>query len=337
MEEGRPQRCYGARVSTARARALRSLLKASLTMAVAVGCSSEEQPVGRVGTGNNHPPAVTSASILPTPVVLSNPLAVRVDAHDLDGQNVAFRYRWLINGHVAEGHTDATLPPQILKRGDQVAVEVTPHDGIAQGAVFRTAAMPVVNTPPVIQHASIEIDQSAGGRQLSVKAEIFDPDRDSVTVTYRWLINAVIVQEGESNTFEPAGITTKDMIQVEIVASDGASDGASTKAAQFKVGNSAPTIVTSPPSAGGGGRYAYLVQATDPDGDPVTYALETAPPGMSIDAATGQVRWIVPPDAKGSHRVRVVARDDRGGMAAQEFDLALAPPPAPPDQQSDKS
>jgi hypothetical protein len=307
-------------------------------MAVAVGCSSDEQPVGRApGNANNHSPVIKAASILPTPVVLSSPLTVRVDAQDPDGQNVLFRYRWLVNGQVAAGQTDATLPSQILKRGDQVAVEVTPFDGIAEGAVFRTAPTPVANTPPVIQHAFIEVDPSTRGRHLVAHAEILDPDSDSLTVTYRWMQNGNIIQEGESNGLDVAGLSAKDTIRIEIMASDGAANGASSIVTEFKMANSAPTIVSRPPSTGGGGQYAYLVQATDPDGDPVTFTLESAPPGMSIDTATGQVRWTVPPDVQGSHRIRVVAQDDRGGIAAQEFDLSLMPPSVPPDQQADKS
>ena len=326
------QRRQRARVSIARA-----LLKALLVLVVAAGCSSKEQQASRTGNTTNHPPVVTSASILPIPVVLSSPLAVRVDAQDPDGQNVQFRYRWLVNGQVAAGQTDATLPPQILKRGDLVAVEVIPSDGLAEGTAFRTAAVPVANTPPVIQQASVEVDPSTGGRHLVARAEVLDPDRDSFTVIYRWMKNETTVQEGESNRLEVTGLSAQDTIRIEITASDGAPNGVSSKSAEFKTANSAPMIVSDPPSAGEGGRYAYLVQATDPDGDPVTYALETAPPGMTIDTATGQVRWTLPPDLRGAHRIRVVAQDDRGGLAAQEFELSLVPPPSPPDQQAEQS
>ncbi|MDH5640975.1 MAG: Ig domain-containing protein [Nitrospira sp.] len=309
----------------------------SLALVVAAGCSSKEQPAGSAGKANNHVPVVTSASILPNPIVLSSSLTVQVDAQDLDGQNVRFRYQWLVNGKVVQGQSDATLPPQILKRGDQVAVEVTPSDGIAEGAAFRTSASPVLNTPPVIQHASIEVDSSTGGRHLVAHVEVFDPDRDSFTVAYRWMQNENLIQEGESNRLEVNGLTAQDMIRIEITASDGAPNGVSSVSADFQTGNSPPRIVSSPPSSAGGGQFEYLVQATDSDGDPVTYALETAPPGMNIDAATGQIRWAVPADAQGAHQVRVVAQDDRGGTTAQDFELSFAPPAPASDQQTEKS
>lgn len=323
---------HRARTVKVRARLPLARVKQYSTMCVilvlvgATGCTSGEQPGDLPPNhANNHLPVIKSASILPDPVVLSNPLTVRVDAQDLDGQNIVFRYRWLVNGQAVSGGSQASLTPDILKRGDQVAVEVTPFDGIAEGTVFRTAAMPVVNTAPIIAHASVEVDQAVRGRQLLANAEVIDPDRDSVTVTYRWSRNDTIVKEGESNTFDLTGITAKDMIQVEIVASDGAVGGVSTKSAHFKLANSPPTITSHPPSIPGGGQFAYLVQAADEDGDPVTYALDMAPPGMHIDAKTGQILWTASPNLQGTHLVRVVAQDDRGGVAAQEFGLSIAP------------
>src|SRR5262249_49137279 len=40
--------------------------------------------------------------------------------------------------------------------------------------------------------------------------------------------------------------------------------------------------------------YQYDVKAIDPDSDPVTYALDTSPPGMTIDATGGRILWSGP-------------------------------------------
>ena len=52
--------------------------------------------------------------------------------------------------------------------------------------------------------------------------------------------------------------------------------------------NRPPTIVTTAPTtATTGAAYSYDVDATDPDGDMLSYALATAPTGMAIaDAAS---------------------------------------------------
>lgn len=295
------------------------------------GCFSHEE--GGSGGGNrlsgdksNHAPVVNAVAILPTPVVLSAPLTVRVEAQDLDLNTLSFRYRWLVNGQIVEGKTGESLQPELLKRGDQVAVEVTPFDGTIEGAAFRSAAAAVVNTPPIISDVSVEFDHAAQGRQLLVKVDLVDPDHDAVSLTYRWKKNETVLKEGEENTLDLAGLTAKDTIRVDVTASDGAPDGSVTVTEQFTLSNSSPTIVSKPSSLPNGDQYDYLVQATDEDGDAITYELEVAPHGMTIGAKTGRIHWGVTPDKNGSHRVRVIARDSQGGFATQEFELSLTAP-----------
>lgn len=294
------------------------------------GCFSHEETGGGgnslSGDKSNHSPVVKTVAILPTPVVLSDPLTVRVEAQDLDLNTLSFRYRWLINGQVIAGQTRESLQPELLKRGDQVAVEVTPFDGIIEGGAFRSAPASVVNTPPIISRVSVEFDHDAQGRQLLAKVDVVDPDHDAVSLTYRWRKNATVLKEGEENSLDLAGITAKDTIQVDVTALDGSPDGTVTVTERFMMSNSSPTIVSKPSPSPNGAQYDYLVQANDADGDPITYGLEVAPPGMTIEANTGRIRWGVTTDVKGSYRVRVIAKDPQGGFATQEFDLSLTAP-----------
>ena len=72
------------------------------------------------------------------------------------------------------------------------------------------------------------------------------------------------------------------------------------------------------------GIYEYRVVARDLDDDPISYKLEIAPPGMTIDSQSGILRWAPASGTTGTHHVRVVAQDGRGGFATQEFDLSFA-------------
>ena len=293
------------------------------------GCDSSEEsaPASRASSGvDNHPPVVKAASILPNPLTRSGPLTVRVEAQDLDANTLSFRYRWLANGQIIEGQTQASLPPELLKRGDQVAVEVTPFDGIVAGAPFRSAPASVVNTAPIVSQVAVDFDHQAQGRRLLAKVDVADPDHDSVSLSYRWRKGNTVLKEGDDNSLDLAGMTTADLILLDVTVSDGAPDGTVTRTEQYALNNTAPTIVSKPLSAPTGTQYDYLVQATDADGDPIAYALEVAPPGMTIDATTGQIHWGVTPEMGGSHRIRVIAKDTWGGFATQEFDLSLTAP-----------
>lgn len=302
----------------------------AVSLALMSGCTSGDNgtQAGTASGSGNHPPVVMSAAVLPNPITLSGPLTVQVDAQDLDLDNITFRYRWSVNGQVVAGETKESFPSEFLKRGDRVEVEVRPFDGKAEGVPFTASPAVVSNTPPIVSRIVVYLDHKAQGRQLVADAEVIDPDHDAISLVYRWKKNDDVLAEGESNRLDVSAITARDIIKVEVLARDGSSGDPTVATGQLTLSNSMPAIVSRPPSAPDGGHYAYRVQATDPDNDPLTYALETAPSGMTIDAQTGQIDWVPSAEAKGNYVIRVVAKDSKGGFALQEFELSLARPPA---------
>ena len=101
----------------------------------------------------------------------------------------------------------------------------------------------------------------------------------------------------------------------------------------FGLLNRAPIVETVPVVEASAGRpYRYDVEATDPDGDPLSYQLVTGPEGMTIDPATGAIAWTPGEDVLGNHAVTVRVEDGRGGFAEQRFDVSVivAPPNRPP-------
>jgi len=88
---------------------------------------------------------------------------------------------------------------------------------------------------------------------------------------------------------------------------------------------SPPIIVSTPPTgATEGVPYGYDVVARDDDGDVLSYALDTAPTGMSIDAGTGAIAWLPDSAQLGTHAVVVRVTDARGLSATQSFGLVVA-------------
>ncbi|WP_455371835.1 hypothetical protein, partial [Petrachloros mirabilis] len=165
---------------------------------------------------SNHPPVVRSATIVPSPVTLATAPTVRVEAQDVDRNALSFKYRWLVNGQVLAGQTKETLPPELLKRGDQVAVEVLPFDGSVDGEPFMTQPVVVGNTPPIVSHITVDFDHAVRGRQLLAEVAVHDPDHDAITLTYRWRKNDQVLKEGESNRLDLDGMTARDTIQLDV-------------------------------------------------------------------------------------------------------------------------
>ena len=77
--------------------------------------------------------------------------------------------------------------------------------------------------------------------------------------------------------------------------------------------------------------YLYDVLASDRDGDPLSYALVTAPAGMTIDPSGGSIRWTPQSFQQGDFPVSVEVSDDRGGVTTQDFVVTVSPVNAPPE------
>ncbi|MBI4000564.1 MAG: hypothetical protein HY348_02135 [Nitrospira defluvii] len=308
----------------------------ALAVVACWGCSSSPQDgsVAEGGTKNNHPPTVRLVTIVPTPLTLAGPLTAHVAADDPDGSEPTKRFQWIVNGAPVLGATGFELKPDHVKRGDQVALEVIASDGQAESAPYRTEPVTVMNTPPLVAHVTIEADVPERGNRVLAKVEAVDPDRDEIHFTYRWWRNDKQVKEGEESVLDTAGFDRKDIVAVEVIARDQEASALPTRSTPIVLGNSSPQILSNPPALTNRELYEYVVQAKDVDGDTVSYRLETAPPGMTIDKVTGQVTWLVTPGLAGTHRVKVVADDGQGGTAWQEFEVSIpstaqSPTPAP--------
>ena len=87
--------------------------------------------------------------------------------------------------------------------------------------------------------------------------------------------------------------------------------------------NHAPIIISSPPTtASAGSPYHYDVDATDIDGDSLTYTLTGAPAGMTIDAITGVIQWN--PENEGDFPVVVEVLDGKGENAVQSWTITVS-------------
>lgn len=279
----------------------------------------------------NQTPAITSAKILHDPVSLNGPVEFQVDAQDPEREAVSFEYQWYVDNAPVAKQTNATLPAEWLKRGQTVFVEIIPSDGASKGQPYRTKSVVVGNTAPKVTTVSIAPQMARAGERLEAQVEANDPDHDRVDLTFKWFCNNSMIKEGEEPFLDTTGFAARDIITVEVMASDPTDSGTSLKSSPLMLGNSAPKIVSTPPPSAGQERFDYSLKALDPDGDRLTYYLEMAPPGMTIGLESGHIGWQIPTNQQGTFHIKVVAKDGQGGLASQEFDLTLTvTAPTPP-------
>jgi len=74
--------------------------------------------------------------------------------------------------------------------------------------------------------------------------------------------------------------------------------------------NSAPVIESNAvTTATEGALYTYEVEATDPEGDTLTYSLTTSPTGMTINSSTGVINWTPTEEQIGENKVEIKVSD----------------------------
>ncbi|MFO1065375.1 MAG: FG-GAP-like repeat-containing protein [Pirellulales bacterium] len=97
--------------------------------------------------------------------------------------------------------------------------------------------------------------------------------------------------------------------------------------------NQSPTIASLPAAdVLVGKQSAWQLNATDPDGDVLTYSIVTGPAGLSVDAQTGRMQWTPTGADIGRWSVQVSAADRFGAKAVTSFQINVRPdiPNRPP-------
>lgn len=290
-----------------------------------LGVSSNGEKQGQSGRDGNRPPVVKLIEIVQESIRLDRPVTVRAETEDPERDPVTVRFRWLVNESAVPNQSDATFHPDQLRRGDKVAVEAIPNDGNHDGLPLRSRAVLVGNTPPVVKALALEPREVKPGDTVRAVVDLWDADQDEVRHVVKWWRNNKVVAEGESqNQFVVEQWNRGDILAVSIIVSDKESKGLETFSEPLTLSNNPPQFTTTPSvQVSKEGHFEYRARAVDGEGDSVTYKLEVAPPGMTINEQTGHVQWSVPIDSPGNYHVRVQALDDRGGSSFQEFTLSF--------------
>lgn len=152
-----------------------------------------------------------------------------------------------------------------------------------------------------------------------------DTDHD-YEFQYRWFINGVENIFETSASFPSDAFERGDKLSVEVIPFT--LEGIQLKSfisPQLIVANAPPVITTEPPDKLSGNVLTYQVEATDPDDDPVTFRLENASEGITIDSTSGTFVCNLEKHLEAtSFSVIIVAEDNFGGRTEQRFKLDLS-------------
>ena len=282
-----------------------------------LSCEKELEPKSKI----KSPPIIASVNIVPQNPNKESDLDLAIRSQDPDGDPVTYHYQWIKNNEEISGENKNILKRGNFKKGDLIQVKVTPSDGKVEGKPFLSIPIKILNYPPVIQEVRIEPKMAYANDQLKVHVKSYDGDGDSIYYIYRWEKNGVVLTEEKTEVLEKGRFKKGDLITVTVTPNDGESQGISKKTEPMTILNSPPIIVSSPPTSVEGNDYIYQVKAYDPDNDPISFALKSAPKGMEIDKETGLIRWAIRSQDRGTHSIEIEASDKEGAKSFQRFVL----------------
>jgi hypothetical protein len=261
----------------------------------------------------NHAPIITSTPI--TSATVNQVYTYNVDATDPDGDTLIYSLTVSHTGMIINSWTGAISWTPSSAGDYDVTIEVfdngSPVKSFSQSFTIHVEEAPPVNQAPNI--TSTPITSATVDQAYTYNVDATDPDGD--TLTYSLTTDTEPTDMTINSTtglinWTPASIGYYD-VTVRV------SDGSLSDTQSFTIHveeeseptNQAPNITSNPiTSATVDQAYTYNVDATDPDGDTLTYSLTTTKPtGMTINSTTGLINWT--PNSTGDYNVTVKVSD----------------------------
>lgn len=169
----------------------------------------------------NTPPIIQEVKVEPKIASASEDLKAVVKGFDPDGDFIYYNYQWEINAKVLPEERKEILERNRFKKGDSIAVTVTPDDRDVTGASKKSDTVVISNSPPIIVSSPpTSVEKSTYLYQ--VKAN--DPDNDPVTFVLKSGPKGMEIDKNTGLIRWEIRKEDKGTHQIEIEASD--NDGA---------------------------------------------------------------------------------------------------------------
>lgn len=143
-----------------------------------------------------------------------------------------------------------------------------------------------------------------------------------VVYRYEWTLNG---QPAGDSSDRVTGFKRGDRVAVKITPVEGDKPGQA-RFIDLLVNNMPPRIAESKQTGFDGKTFTYQVKGADEDGDTLSYALENAPQGMTINSQTGLVTWPVGENDYGERTFQVKIDDGKSGTAIHPVKVDIQKP-----------
>ncbi|MCK7592298.1 Ig-like domain-containing protein [Pseudomarimonas salicorniae] len=284
-----------------------------------------DQKTLTIRVAQNRPPEIVSAPV--TAATEGQRYEYDVEATDSDNDVLGFALLNAPSGMSIDPQSGLiTWVPEARHLGEQ-GVVVSVNDGrggTAEQAFTIVVAPSSSNRPPVITSAAP--GEVTPGATFVYQLTAEDPDGDPLSFL---LVSgpagmSVAPDTGRVEWMAPADLSGSTAVTLRVEDGRGGSAEQRFTLQVGGSGNRPPSFISTPPGAVTVGEtFVYAIEATDPDGDVLTLRMPVAPSGMSLNEASGEIRWVPTSAQLGTHEVRIEADDYRGGVAYQTFTIVV--------------
>jgi len=214
---------------------------------------------------------------------------------------------------------------------DFVIEGIRPADGNADRiATFDAGAHEFIapNQAPIANAGTDQTVTSGTLVNLDGSAS-FDPDGDPLTYQWTQTGGPVVTLSGPTSVnpaFTAPQVQTSTVLTVQLTVTDGLATSVATVRITVEKPNSPPVL--SPignKTVSVGNTLTFTVNATDPDGDPLTYSVSPLPlpANASFDTNTRVFNFTPVADQVGSFSVTLTVGDGRGGTASETITITV--------------
>jgi len=160
----------------------------------------------------------------------------------------------------------------------------------------------------------------------SIKADVSGDYQGTghVTYEYTWHINGKPVKGIKDNTLPPGEFKKKDRISVIVIPFIDGAEKDPYKSMFIVIHSSPPSLELKEISQKLNQAIELQLISSDPDGDKVTFSLETPfLEGMTIEKETGKIIWNQKDKKKGTYKFKASATDGDGIKTSKNFEFKI--------------